>query len=378
KEILATLSILSNKAFEEKVNEIYSYQLFFDIQKANDIDDPDNPVKFSHKVDKKANRTVANQTIYGTRKKNVLDKKSGKVNTKEEYTFGTIKNIYNVDDYAKFKKKLFDKKGDMMENVFLVQELDPKTWEKLLAIIKEYPETEEITQDNGKVKKVPVSPFELYRRNYGFITKYAKKDNGPKVVSLKYYDSRVGNHIDITPENAKNRVILQSLNPWRTDVYYNKEKEEYEILGLKYKDLKYSNGEYGITKEKYEELKRGLISQLDGTVIEKRVVSKDSEFCFSLYKNDRLLIKNPETSEEVELLFGSRNETSPGYVEMKPIHKSKFEPGEEVCLYGKTSTNGQFLKKLAPKGFELVKINTDILGNKHYTEKEKLKFKIKV
>ena len=48
-----------------------------------------------------------------------------------------------------------------------------------------------------------------------------------------------GNPIDITPENSKNKVVLQSLKPWRTDVYFNKNTGKYEILGLKYADLQF-------------------------------------------------------------------------------------------------------------------------------------------
>ena len=34
-----------------------------------------------------------------------------------------------------------------------------------------------------------------------------------------------------------NQVVLQSINPWRTDVYYNNKTKKYEFLGLKYSDL---------------------------------------------------------------------------------------------------------------------------------------------
>ena len=62
---------------------------------------------------------------------------------------------------------------------------------------------------NNKIKEVEVSPFELYRRENGYITKYAKKNNGPKVVQVKYYDKKVGNRIDITHKNKNVNFTFQ-------------------------------------------------------------------------------------------------------------------------------------------------------------------------
>ncbi|QDK71203.1 type II CRISPR RNA-guided endonuclease Cas9 [Lactococcus protaetiae] len=368
-EVLKQWAVIKNKDFERLVDELYDFPLFKDVELANDIDNPENPVKFSHRVDKKANRAVANQTIYGTRQKQSVQiqgrgKNKREVEISEEYIFGTIKNIYNVEDFAKFKK-LYDEANKKGDTKFLMQEKDPRTWEKLIEIMKDYPDFEEKTQVDGKVKVMPISPFEFYRRDNGFITKYAKHNNGPKVVSLKYYDSKVGSHIDITPRNAKNKVVLQSLKPWRTDVYFNPDTEQYELLGLKYSDLKFTQGVYGIIADAYERLKHGV--EADGTILWKPIGQK-SEFCFSLYRNDRVKIVD-DKGEEIELLFGSRAGNNEGYVEMKPVHKARFEGTEEVSFYGKTSS-GRFLKPLAKKGYKLYKVNTDILGTPHYTEKE--------
>lgn len=368
-ELLTQWAVQNEKEFEKLDSEIFDFPLFKDVELANDIDNPENPVKFSHRVDKKANRAVANQTIYGTRQKQSVQtqgrgKNKREVEISEEYIFGTIKNIYNVEDFTKFKK-LYDEANKKNDVKFLMQEKDPKTWEKLIEILKDYPDFEEKTQVDGKVKVMPASPFELYRRDNGFITKYAKHNNGPKVVSLKYYDSKVGSHIDITPQNAKNKVVLQSLKPWRTDVYFNPETQQYELLGLKYSDLKFTQSVYGITADAYERLKHSI--EADGTILWKPI-GKNSEFRFSLYRNDRVKIVD-DKGEEVELLFGSRAGNNEGYVEMKPIHKARFEGSEEVSFYGKTSS-GRFLKPITKKEYKLYKINTDILGTPHYTEKE--------
>ncbi|MCI1904303.1 MAG: type II CRISPR RNA-guided endonuclease Cas9 [Enterococcaceae bacterium] len=307
-------------------------------------------VKFNHQVDKKMNRKVSDATIYTTRKAQI-----GKDKEPEDYVLGTIKDIYKQEDYLDFKK-IYEKD----KTKFLMQRIDPKTFEKLERILQEYPESVEQVQDNGKVKEVKVSPFAMYREENGFIKKYSKKNNGPIVKSLKYYHKKLGSHIDITPQAASNKkVALQSLKPWRTDVYFNHLTKEYEIMGLKYSDLKYGkNGEYGVAADRYDLVKK------------KEHVDRDSEFLFSLYRNDRIKIID-DNKAELELLFGSR--TVPdnlGYVELKPITKAKFDNKETVDFYGTMTPTGRFVKKFTRKGYKLYKVNTDELGNPFYIEKE--------
>ncbi|MDN7146504.1 type II CRISPR RNA-guided endonuclease Cas9 [Liquorilactobacillus mali] len=365
-KLLEKIPVIQNEKFEELINELYDFPLFKQVELANDITNPENPVKFSHHVDKKANRSVANQTIYGTRIKEKEINKRGKVEkVQERYILGTIKNIYDIDSFTSFKK-IYDKMSKTGDVKFLMQKKDPKTWGKLVEILNSYPDSEEITQVDGKVKRVKVSPFELYRRENDFITKYAKHNDGPKIVSIKYYDSKIGSHIDITPINAKNKVVLQSLKPWRTDVYFNSETRQYELLGLKYSDLKFTNGVYGITSEAYEKLKHGISE--DGTKTWKPI-GKNSGFRFSLYRNNRVKIVD-EKGESLELLFASRTTSNEGYVELKPIYKSKFDSKEDVGFYGQMTPSGQFVKKMARVGYKLYKVNTDVLGNPYYITKE--------
>lgn len=308
---------------------------------------PQNRIKFSHQVDKKMNRKVSDATIYSTRQA-----QTSKDKKEETYVIGKIKNIYDVKDYEAFKK-IYDKD----KTKFIMYQKDPQTFAKLEKIMEEYPDFIEV-ETNGKVKKQAISPFELYRRENGYVTKYAKKNNGPRIVQVKYYDNKIGSHIDITPDNAKNKkVILQSLKPWRTDVYFNHETEEYELMGLKYSDLKSIQGQYGIPQSRYEEVKR-----------DERV-SDDSEFLFSLYRNDRIKVVNDE-GESVELLFSSRNLSGRGYVELKPVDKVTFENKESVSFYGNVTPAGRFVKRLAKKGWKVYKVNVDVLGNPYYLEKE--------
>lgn len=142
---------------------------------------------------------------------------------------------------------------------------------------------------------------------------------------------------------------------------------------MKYADLKFTNGEYGITEAAYEKLKHGI--EADETILWKPI-GRNSEFRFSLYRNDRVKVVD-DKGEEIELLFGSRAGNNEGYVEMKPIHKARFDVKEKVAFYGQISGT-QFGKKMTKQGYKLYKVNTDILGNPYYTEKESDQPKLKI
>ncbi|WP_125590553.1 type II CRISPR RNA-guided endonuclease Cas9 [Companilactobacillus jidongensis] len=339
---IETGEILDDKTFD-KVTYVEPYVGFVE-----ELNNSDKRVKFSHQVDKKMNRKVSDATLYSTR-----IAKLSKDKQESEYVVSKIKNIYDAGQYSKFKK-IYDK--DMSK--FLLYKYDIRSFSKLENIMNNYPDHIEKVQDNGSVKSIKISPFELYRRDHGMVRKYSKKNNGPEIKQLKYLDKKVGSNIDITPCNAKNKhVVLQSLSPWRTDVYFNRNTGEYEIMGLKYSDLKFNkSGIYGINKEKYLEIKA------------RENVSNDSEFVFTLYRKDRIKVENLETKENVEVLFWSRTmEKKKGYAELKPIDKS--ESVNTLPIYGKGS-NGRLIKRLIPKKCKIWKVNTDILGNPFYIEKE--------
>ncbi len=327
------------KSFYQLPKENFIEQLHFSKEK----------LKFSHQVDKKMNRKVSNATIYTTRKAQV-----GKDKDPQDYVLSKIKDIYTVDGYKNFKTTYA--KG---KDKFLMFHLDPRSFTQLEDIMKQYPESKEELQDNGKIKEIKISPFQMYREDQGdYIRKYSKKGNGPIIRQLKYYDKALGSHINITPTDAKNKTVaLQSLKPWRTDVYFNPQTNMYEIMGIKYSDLRFSKGNYGIPKERYKQL------------MANEDISKESEFYFSLYRNDRVKIIDSTSNEQIELLFGSRSNAK-GYVEMKPIDKSRFKKKESLSLYGMTDVNGRFSKRFAKENYVLFKVNTDIMGNPFYVKKE--------
>lgn len=314
-------------------------------------------IKFSHQIDKKSNRKVANATLYSTRGRIELAKSAKDKEKIEDYIIGTIKDIYTDEGYKAFIKQ---------KDNLLMKDIDPKTYEHLMKISAEYPDTIEKVESSGKVTKVGVSPFKLYCEDNGIpaIQKYSRKGNGPIIRKVKYYDKKLGSHINITKnqegylidktDNGR-KVCLTSLKPWRADVYYNPETENFELMGIKYNHLKFYRGAYGIPRKDYENLK-----------IEEGIGAK-SEFKFSLYKRNVIQI---ETDKEIfEGLFSSKI-SGKNKIEIKPICKSKWESNELLKVIGKSDSSGRV--KIVIKNRTLAKINTDILGNQHKITSEQL------
>ena len=331
------------------------YDHFVDTLSSKKFEDS---ILFSYQVDSKFNRKISDATIYATRKAKLDKDKS-----EETYVLGKIKDIYSQSGYDAFIK-IYNKD----KSKFLMYHKDPQTFEKVIEeILRTYPSKE----FNEKNKEVSCNPFEKYKQENGPIRKYSKKGNGPEIKSLKYYDKNIPeSFINITPSNSKNKVILRQLNPWRTDVYFNHQTEKYELLGLKYADLQFEKktGTYSITIDKYNEIK------------EKEGVGEQSEFKFTLYKNDLLLIKDTKNNEKQIFRFLSR--TMPNvkhYVELKPYDKAKFDGNQPlITIFGNVAKGGQCLKGLNKSNISIFKVKTDVLGNKHFIKKEgdepKLKF----
>lgn len=343
---IETGELISDDEYKESVFKA-PYQHFVDTLKSKEFEDS---VLFSYQVDSKFNRKISDATIYATRQAKV-----GKDKKDETYVLGKIKDIYSQTGYDAFIK-IYQKD----KSKFLMYRHDPQTFEKVIEpILENYPNKEM----NEKGKEVPCNPFLKYKEEHGdYIRKYSKKGNGPEIKSLKYYDSKLGNHIDITPKNSNNKVVLQSVSPWRADVYFNKTTGKYEILGLKYADLQFEKGTgtYKISQEKYNVIKK------------KEGVDSESEFKFTLYKNDLLLIKDTETKEQQLFRFLSR--TKPNvkhYVELKPYDKQKFEGGEVLIkVLGNVANGGQCVKGLGKSNLSIYKVRTDVLGNQHIIKNE--------
>lgn len=338
---IETGELISDDEYKESVFKA-PYQHFVDTLKSKEFEDS---ILFSYQVDSKFNRKISDATIYATRHAKV-----GKDKKDETYVLGKIKDIYSQTGYDAFIK-IYQKD----KSKFLMYRHDPQTFEKVIEpILENYPNKEM----NEKGKEVPCNPFLKFKEEHGdYIRKYSKKGNGPEIKSLKYYDSKLGNHIDITPKNSNNKVVLQSVSPWRADVYFNKTTGKYEILGLKYADLQFEKGTgtYKISQEKYNAIKK------------KEGVDSDSEFKFTLYKNDLLLIKDTGTKEQQLFRFLSRSmPNKKHYVELKPYSKDKFEKNESLIeILGPADKSGRCIKGLAKSNISIYKVRTDVLGNQH-------------
>ena len=343
---IETGELISDDEYKESVFKA-PYQHFVDTLKSKEFEDS---ILFSYQVDSKFNRKISDATIYATRQAKV-----GKDKKDETYVLGKIKDIYSQTGYDAFIK-IYQKD----KSKFLMYRHDPQTFEKVIEpILENYPNKEM----NEKGKEVPCNPFLKFKEEHGdYIRKYSKKGNGPEIKSLKYYDSKLGNHIDITPKNSNNKVVLQSVSPWRADVYFNKTTGKYEILGLKYADLQFEKGTgtYKISQEKYNAIKK------------KEGVDSDSEFKFTLYKNDLLLIKDTGTKEQQLFRFLSRSmPNKKHYVELKPYSKDKFEKNESLIeILGPADKSGRCIKGLAKSNISIYKVRTDVLGNKHIIKNE--------
>ncbi|MDO4666301.1 MAG: type II CRISPR RNA-guided endonuclease Cas9 [Streptococcus sp.] len=336
---------LTDDDYKELVFRV-PYANFIDVLKSKKFEDE---ILFSYQVDSKYNRKISDATIYSTRKM-----KLGKDKKDETYVVAKIKDIYSQKGFDDFIKKYNKDKTQ-----FLIYHKDPKTFKNVIEeILHTYPQTEQ--DEDGK--EIPCNPFEKYRLENGPIRKYSRKGNGPVIKQFKYYDKKLGKHIDISPVNSKNKIVLRSLNPWRADVYFNHKTGKYELLGLKYADLQFEKGDgsYGISREKYDAIKK-----IEG-------VDEDSEFKFTLYKNDLILIKDTENSEEQLFRFLSRTKPKQKhYVELKPYNKAKFNGGESLIgILGSVVKGSQCLKGLNKSNLSIYKVKTDILGNKFFIKKE--------
>lgn len=354
---IETGELISDDEYKESVFKA-PYQHFVDTLKSKEFEDS---ILFSYQVDSKFNRKISDATIYATRKAK-LDKE------KKEYTYtlGKIKDIYalgtKTPSKTGFYKFLDLYKKDKSQ--FLMYQKDRRTWDEVMEKILEQYRPFKEKDKNGK--EVDFNPFEKYRIENGPIRKYSRKGNGPEIKSLKYYDNLLGRFVDITPSESKNPVALLSLNPWRTDVYYNTETRKYEFLGLKYADLCFEKGgSYGISKVKYNKIR------------EKEGIGKNSEFKFTLYKNDLILIKDTETNRQQIFRFWSRTgKDNPKSfekhkLELKPYEKTRFEKGEELKVLGKVPPSSNRLQKnMQIENLSIYKVRTDVLGNQHIIKKE--------
>ena len=185
------------------------------------------------------------------------------------------------------------------------------------------------------------------------------------MVKLKYKKEKVGSCIDISHkygfEKGSQKVLLDSLTPFRTDVYYQPETKQYFLVGLKHSDFKFEGGRYLISEEAYNQV---LIAE---KLIKEGQTRKDLEkmgieFCLTFYEND--IIQYEKGGKLHKERFLSRTmPRSRNYIEKKPLERQKWEENK-LRFVGLANTK------------TIRKIRTDILGYQYVCEREKFRLEV--
>lgn len=309
-----------------EVNSDENYQDLFVIpQQVKEIKEF-RDFKYSHRVDKKPNRQLINDTLYSTR-----------VKDDDLYIISPIKNIYSKDNTD--LKKHFNKNPEK----FLMYQKDPKTFEKLEVIMKQYA--------NEK------NPLAKYHEETGeYLTKYSKKNNGPIVKSIKMFGKKFGNHLDVTNQynNSRNKLVKLSFKSYRFDVYLT--DKGYKFVSITYLDVLKKDNYYYIPEAKYDKLK-----------LNKGIDDK-AKFIGSFYYNDLI-----ELDGEVYTVIGV-NEDKRNVIELN-LPEIKYK---EYCEINNIKGSGRLRITIGKKVNSIRKLSTDVLGNRYYqsfAKKPQLVFK---
>lgn len=279
-----TGEIIKNEILDEQsYKELFDYSYGLKVKQFSKY-------RYSHFVDMKPNRQLSNETIYGTRKFVEVDKKG-----KEEiieYYIGKQNNIYGKDN--KEIRRYFE--DESKKKQLLMYHHDKKTLEKFEKVYEEY-------------KNEKGNPFFIYFNEHGkYITKYAKKENGPPVLELKYRVKQLGTCLDLSHKyNTKNRrVVMLSIPSYRADFY--KKNNIWKFVSVTYLMLRDKGKYYEMNFEEYEKSK------------DKKGIDKDYEFQFSAYKGSILEIGNKESLEKIK--FKGVNDDKKNKVEVDLIDRS--------------------------------------------------------
>lgn len=242
-------------SFVSTLKNIYeeSYKYNLGLMKKEDMHYP--LIKISHKIDTKPNRQISDETIYSTRQVNgtemLVERIKNIYDPKEKAAIALVNNIINNDT---------DK--------YIMAQKDPQTFEKIKKVVMNHFETyktskEYYVMNKGKYELKATSPLTIYYEEFGPITKYSKKNNGPAIQSMKFYSEKLGNHISITNHyhTHNKNVIMKQVSPYRTDFYVSPQGK-YKFVTVRYKDVFYkaSIGKYVIDETWYynEKARKGI------------------------------------------------------------------------------------------------------------------------
>lgn len=258
-------------------------------------------IKYSYQVDRKPDRSVSDQTIYSTR--NV----EGKDIVVKKY-----KDIYSNDFYS-LANDVVNKKA---ESKYLMCKNDKETYKKIEKVITHY--FNEFKNESSKIKKNNKGEYEFkfnplrehLDKTGEYITKYSRNNDGPKVTQIKYLDTVLNSHIDISKnyKTTDKKVVLLQISGFRTDFYID--NGVYKFITIRYKDVRFNGSKYYIEGETYKSLK------------EEKGISNEAKFVCSLNRNDFVEIKD-QKSEGIFRFVGTNNDTN-NIIEVKSIdHKDE-------------------------------------------------------
>ena len=159
-------------------------------------------------------------------------------------------------------------------------------------------------------------------------------------------------------EKGSKKVILESLVPYRMDVYYKEENHSYYLVGVKQSDIKFEKGRNVIDEEAYARI---LVNEKMIQPGQSRADLENLGFKFKLsfYKND-IIEYEKDGKIYTERLVSRTMPKKRNYIETKPIDRDKHED----------SKDGR--KRIGLSETKLIKkFRTDILGNKYSCSEEK-------
>ena len=319
-------------------------------------------IKVSHKIDSKPNRQIADETIYSTR---MVDG--------QEMLVEKIKNIYDPKDKQAFKlvNAIINNETDK----YIMAQKDPQTFNKIREIVLNHFNTfkdskEYYSKDKkGKYELKGINPLAEYCEEFGPITKYSKKNNGPAITSMKFYSKKLGKHLSISDnyEVKNKRVVLKKLSDFRIDIYKSP-NGKYNFVTIRYNNVFYNHekGKYIIKKDWYDTEKNN------------KGISNEWLFVCSIHNNELLgIVKKVGTkcifdiSKEIDvktqyhdginfeiLRYNALSDDSKGTLEFKPIYR--FSKNQRPVLSIGTAIK---IKKFA----------TDVLGNLYEVKDNVLK-----
>lgn len=278
--------------------------------------------KYSYKVDRKPNRVLYDANVKATRNKD------GKI-----FIITKYKNIYDKGPGNSGKK--LKERIQIKPETLLMYHNDRKTFEIFKQIVEYYPDSK--------------NPFADYYTEYGHpIQKYARKENGPFVMDVKFYEKELGNHRENIKQQSKNTSVYLNIKPYRADFYFD--NGMYKFISVPYDMLAQRAGDYYIDMEKYNRAKQ------------KEGINDNANFLFSLHKGE--FFSYEKDGKLIEWIY----------------HGLYGANILETKLIDRPSPKQQYTDSfgIRQKLINLTKYHVDVLGNKFSVKQERFSEKINV